>query len=118
MTLREYIDEQYPVNNLIEHYTKDPYTRVMNADFLPYDKICMYDGKLQKVVEISDDEVIPVLDLLSYDERDVVKCSQEFKDAYYAYMDNIVLESVDVQDIIHMSRNYKKLHDAKMERLQ
>ena len=117
MTLREYIEEQYPIDKLIEKVVSDPYTRVMEADVLPYDKICMFDGKLQKVVEISDDEVIPVVDLLSLEEQDLKGCSPEFVDTYRAYMDNVVLEDVNVQEIMGISRNYKKNKEKKLERI-
>lgn len=117
MVLRDYIQEQYPIKGIIERYASDPYTRIMNADCLPYDRICMYDGKLQKVVEVSDEEVIPVLDVLSWEESDLEGCSQEYKDIYHAYMDNVVLESLDVQEIINLSKSYKQSKEKKLKRL-
>ena len=117
MFLRDYIEEQYPIKGIIERYTNDPVKRIMDADCFPFDKICMYEGQLQKCVEISADEVISVLDLLSYTKEDAEKVSPEFFEVYNAYMDNIVMESLDIQDIINISRVYKKQQQENKERL-
>ena len=57
MNLVEFIDEYYPIDEKIKQYEADPFKRIMDNDDLPYDDIRMYEGKLQKVVYLSDDEV-------------------------------------------------------------
>lgn len=117
MTLKDYIEEQFPIDRLISQYASDPIARIMNADGLPFDKICVYEGKLQKVVEISEDEYVSVLDLISLEEKDLKGCAPEFIAVYHAYMDNIELEDVDVLEILNISRNYRKRKEQIKERI-
>lgn len=113
MTLKSYIEEQFPIDKIIEQYNSDPIAKIMEADCLPYDKICMYDGKLQKVVEISEDEVVPVFDLVSLTEADITQYPTEFKEVYKAYMDNIEIEDVNVMEILDISRRYRSSKEQK-----
>ena len=39
MTLKDYIDEEFPINDLVRQYNSDPITRIIEADSLPFDKI-------------------------------------------------------------------------------
>lgn len=117
MTLSEYIDEQFPIDKMIELYNSDPITRIMEADSLPCDKVMMYDGKLQKVVEISDGEYISVFDLISMEASEAATMPIEFQEVYNAYMDNIELTDVSVDDILNLSRKYKKMQMERKERL-
>ena len=32
MTLKDYIDEEFPINDLVRQYNSDPITRIMQAD--------------------------------------------------------------------------------------
>ena len=118
MTLKDYIDEEFPINDLVRQYNSDPITRIMQADSLPFDKIVYIDGKLQKAVEISEDEYISVFDLISMEEAEAKTMPAEFQEVYYAYMDNIEIKDVDVFNIMKLSREYRKNKQAKQERLK
>ena len=118
MTLKDYIDEEFPIDDLVRQYNSDPITRIMQADSLPFDKIVYIDGKLQKAVEISEDEYISVFDLISMEEAEAKTMPAEFQEVYYAYMDNIEIKDVDVFNIMKLSREYRKNKQAKQERLK
>ena len=65
MTLKEYIKEYYPIKEKLQIIKSDPIKMIMEQDDLPYDSIVSVDGKLQKVVYISEEDFIPVLECLS-----------------------------------------------------
>lgn len=120
MTLIEYIDTKYPIEDKIRLLREDPITRVMNADCLPCDKVAVFDGELQKVVYLNDaGECIPVLELLSYDEADIRKLGQcDLSNAWYAYMKLVSSKDVDLDDYIAMSRTYMPVQKKREELLK
>ena len=58
MTLKEYIKEYYPIKEKLQIIKSDPIKMIMEQDDLPYDSIVSVDGKLQKVVYISEEDFI------------------------------------------------------------
>lgn len=119
MTLREYINTIYPIDALIEVIKSDPIKAIMENDDLPYDEIRMYDGVMQKVVELEDGTFIGVMELLSYTKEDVLKLKdEELRNAYFAYMDNVVIEPVTLEYIMSSARELKKRKEQKKEMLE
>ena len=117
MNLVEFIDEYYPIDEKIKQYEADPFKRIMDNDDLPYDDIRMYEGKLQKVVYLSDDEVIPVFELLSYTAEDIKKLNNaELSSVYNAYMDNIDVTDMTIEEIMSAVQDYSRAKENK-ERL-
>lgn len=115
MNILEYIEEFYPIRDRVERLIKDPYTLVKESDDLPFDEIKYIDGKIQKVVECADGEYIPVFDLLLYDKEDVLKMQDSaFKEMYLAYIDQIDIKSVSIQEIMSAVREYEK-HKADLK---
>lgn len=109
MTLVEYIHESYPIKERLEELNNDPIKRVMESDGLPFDSIQVIDGVLQKAVEISQDTYVAVVDLLSYTKEDIDGLGPEdndFKQAYYAYMDNVDLTDMTIDAIMSAARDY------------
>lgn len=118
MTFREYISEMYPIEDKLRAIASDPYTAILENDDLPYDDIRMVDGVLQKVVEISSDSYISIMELLSYDAADVEKMKdEEFKQLYYAYMDNVEVSPLTLERIMSSVREVRKHKEAKKELL-
>lgn len=117
MTINDFIDEYYPVDDKIKMYASNPYQKIMDNDDLPCDSIQMVDGKLQKVVYLSDDEVIPVFDLLSYTLADIERINNpDLTTAYKAYMDNIDLTDMTIESIMSAVKDFNTAKESK-ERL-
>lgn len=118
MTLYEYCTEYRPIHEKIALIKSDPIKRVLEMDSLPCDGVKMIDGQLQKVVEITSDSYISVIDLLSYSKEDVDKMTDvDFKSVYYAYMDNIDLTDISVESLMTAVRDYSANKDKKRELL-
>lgn len=119
MTLKEYIRDYYPIQEKLQIIKNDPIKRIMEQDDLPYDGIVVVDGKLQKVVYSSDDEFIPVLEILSYNKEEVEKSTDtEFKTIWNAYMDNVEVTDLNLETIMAASKEYienKKRKEALLE---
>lgn len=107
MTFLEFIDEYYDISHQLEMLKRDPIKQIMENDDLPYDDIRYVDGQLQKVVEVADDTYIPVVELISWDEKDIKGINDaDIVVAWYAYM-----EQVDVKEFsIDMIRSSAKLY--------
>lgn len=69
LTFREYIGKYYNVTDRIKARLINPKEAVAERDDLPYDDIIYIDDELQKVVYITDDSPISVVELLSYTDR-------------------------------------------------
>lgn len=112
MNLKQYIEERYPIKDKLEHLKKNPYARVRDADFLPYDDIIVVDGILQKVVKLKDDEYITVMDLISYTKEDIDKMSEcVLKTAWTTYMENVEITDVTEKEfdaLQRLSRQYSE----------
>ena len=114
MTLHEYVRTVYDIRDKVKRIKADPVQAIRDRDDMPYDDIRLVDGKLQKVVMLSDDEYISIVDLLGYTEEEVDKCNSiELKDVWHAYMENIVLEDMDIKSIMSSCR---KLAENKEKR--
>lgn len=118
MTFKEFIRDRYPIKDKIRALNEDPIKRIMEQDDLPFDKILSVDGVLQKVVYVSEDSYVTVMDLLSYYPEDVEKMDdKDFKDAYFAYMDNIDITDINIENIMAASKEYKNQKQKKDELL-
>lgn len=118
MDIRQFCEEYYPVKERIRQVVQDPYLLVKECDDLPYDDIQFIDGRLQKVVYLDDsrDSVVPVYDILLYSKEDMEKePDSPFKDMYNAYMDQIDIKSMSIQEIMSAVRDYEQ-HKADIQR--
>lgn len=114
MTILEYIEEYYPIQERVDRLMRDPFTLVKESDDLPYDEIMFYDGKVQKVV-LYDDEIIPVYDLLLYDPSDVDAMPDgAFKEMYKIYMEQVDIKTLSIQEIMSAVRDYEQ-HKAELK---
>lgn len=88
---------------------KDPVQRVMEEDDLPCDDVRAVDGQLQKVVYLNTDEYVSVLDLLSNTKEDIEKMPDcDYKSTWLAYMENVHVEDMTLEELVGMSREYKQ----------
>lgn len=107
MTLKEYIKEYYPIKEKLQIIKSDPIKMIMEQDDLPYDSIVSVDGKLQKVVYISEEDFIPVLEILSYSKEEVEKSKDiEFKEVWKTYMDNVEITDLNLENLMTISKEY------------
>lgn len=108
MTIPEFIDERFPIDDLIKEMKSSPIQRILDNDDLPCDDVRFIDGALQKVVEVSADVYVPVTEILSYCKEDVDKMNDvDFKTAYTAYMGLIDVTDVCIESIMSAVREYK-----------
>lgn len=120
MTFVEYINTYYDARDRIYSKMKNPIQRVMEADGLPCDAVRVVDGELQKVVFLNDDgdDVIPVVELITYTNEEIEKINDSaLKEVYYAYMDNVRIEDVNIKEIINSAVLFQEKRKAKQERL-
>lgn len=120
MTFVEYINTYYDARDRIYSKMKNPIQRVMEADGLPCDAVRVVDGELQKVVFLNDDgdDVIPVVELITYTKEEIEKINDSaLKEVYYAYMDNVRIEDVNIKEIINSAVLFQEKRKAKQERL-
>ena len=116
MTLVEFIKERYPIDNKLEQLKADPIKRIMESDFLPCDAVRLVDGVLQKVVELSDERYMPVVELISYCKEDIEQSNdKELKEVWFAYMDNVTVKDVSFDQLISASSEYMRLRKKKEE---
>lgn len=118
MNIKQFCEEFYPIKEKVRQIVQDPYLLVKECDSLPYDAIQVVDGKLQKVVFLDDsqDNVVPVYDLLSYSKEDMEKESDSpFKDMYNIYMSQIDMKSISIQEIMSAVKDYEQ-HKADIQR--
>lgn len=118
MTLREYIEEHYPIRDKIERIKSDPRKQIMDSDFLPCDDVKFINGELQKAVQLEDGEWVAVMDFLTHEPDDVRKMNikEEWKQAYFAYMEYVSNDDVAFADIMSAVREYKT-HMARKKEL-
>lgn len=108
MTIPEFIDERFPIDDLIAEMKSSPIQRVLDNDDLPCDDVRYVNGALQKVVEVTADVYVPVTEILSYCKEDVDKMNDvDFKNAYTAYMGLIDVTDVNIESIMSAVREYK-----------
>lgn len=119
MTIVDFIEQQYPIIDVLRARLKDPVKAVMENDNLPYDSIGPDEnGNLTKLVEIEDGVSIPVSDLISYTKEDIEKhFNENLKAAWEAYMSIIDLQDIEIADIIASTRRYNEVRDKRKELL-
>lgn len=106
MTLYEYVREVYPIQDKIARILKDPRQVILERDDLPCDDVKMVDGVYQKVVYISDDEFVPVVDLLDYREDDMAEASPELRKVWENYINSVSIEICDFESLASEARAY------------
>lgn len=120
MTFTEYIVTYYDARDRMFNKMKNPIQRVMEQDGLPCDAIKIVDNELQKVVYLNDDgsDFIPVVDLICYTKEEIERSTDnELKEVYSAYMDNVDVSVVDIQEIINSTILFQRKRMDKKERL-
>lgn len=119
MTMVEFIEQYYPIQDKIDAMNGDYAARIMEADGLPCDCVMMIDGRLQKAVEISSDNYVSVEELLSYTEEDVEKLADEdFKKVYKAYMSQVDVTDITLESIMSAVRDVKANQARKRDVLE
>lgn len=109
MKLREYIDKYYPIREKVMRKLKNPVQRVLEMDDLPCDDVRAVDGQLQKIIYVNDEEYVSVVDILSYTKGDIDKMSDcDFKSAWLAYMENVHVEDISIEELMRVSKEYVK----------
>lgn len=116
MTLRDYIEQVYPIKDRVERIRNDPRKQILESDILPCDGVVFIDGVLQKAVEVSDGYWVSVLDLLMNEAADVEKLADDdYKKAYYSYMELIDNKDAAYADIVASVKEYKNNMKKKAE---
>lgn len=117
LTFREYISKYYNVSDRIKARIVNPKEIVKNRDDLPYDDIIYIDGELQKVVYITDDSAISIVELISYTRDDIVKTGDiDLINVYDNYMEQVDVKDLDIVSLIAAAQIFMK--DKKDERLR
>ena len=70
------------------------------------------------MVEISDERSVSVLDILAWDERYVEYLGdKELLSVWKAYMDNLIVLDINVEDIQRSIKSYKEMSSKRKEQL-
>ena len=111
MFIREFIEQQYPIKDILKVRLSNPIKAVMERDSLPYDKIGMDEsGNFTKMVEVDDDNYIPVVELISYTPEEINSMKNEnLKIVYHSYMDLIDLQDIEIADIMASARRHEEI---------
>ncbi len=117
MKMRDYIDQFYPIREKVEQKVKNPVQRVLEADDLPYDEVLPVNGVLQKVVYINNSDYVAVVELLSYSKQDIetMPANDDLRVTWEAYMENVDVQVVTVQELISASKEYVQLQKRRKE---
>lgn len=108
MTFSTFINEYFPIDGLLPWNIMTAREIIEESDGLPYDDIRYVDGSLCKVVRLNDEEFMAVHELLSYSKEDVDKCDDiDFKELYSAYMENVEIEEVNLENISALMREMR-----------
>lgn len=109
LTFREYIGKYYNVTDRIKARLINPKEAVAERDDLPYDDIIYIDDELQKVVYITDDSPISVVELLSYTAEDMHKINDpDLINVYDNYMEQVNVEDVDLANLISAAQIFMR----------
>jgi len=119
MFIREFIEQQYPIKDILKVRLSDPIKAVMERDNLPYDKIGLDEnGNLTKMVEVDDEHYIPVVELISYTPEEIATMSNDnLKIVYNSYMSMIDLQDVEIADIMASARKHAEIKRRREEQL-
>lgn len=117
LTFRDYIQKYYNVSDRIKARIINPKDIVKNRDDLPYDDIIYIDGELQKVVYITEDTAISIVELISYTRDDILKTGDvDLINVYDNYMEQVDVKDMDIMSLIAAAQIFMK--DKKEERLR
>lgn len=119
MFIREFIDQQYPIKDILKVRLSNPIKAVMERDNLPYDKIGLDEnGNLTKMVEVDDDHYMPVVELISYTPEEIKSTSNEnLRVVYNSYMAMIDLQDVEIADIMASARKHEEIKRRREQQL-
>lgn len=119
MGILDFIEQQYPIKDIVSVRLSDPVKAVMEQDSLPYDKIALDEnGNFTKMVEITEERCIPVVELISYTKEEIDKTNDDnLRDAYNAYMSLIDVQDIEIADIIASARKYDNIRKKREEQL-
>lgn len=121
MFIQEYIKDYYPIEDKIKAKKTNPLKAIMESDSLPYDSIAVIDGTPQKVMFVTDDRVVPVMELLSWTAEDIEKVEKadpEYANAWKAYMDNVDVEDFDFESLHKILDDVSDIKQKKEEMLK
>lgn len=109
LTFQEYINRYYNVADRIRARLINPKEAVAMRDDLPYDDVIYIDGELQKVVYVTDDTPISVVELLSYTYDDMHKINDpDLITVYDNYMEQVNVEDVDMASLISAAQTFMR----------
>ncbi len=119
MFIREFIEQQYPIKDILKVRLSNPIKAVMERDNLPYDKIGLDEnGNLTKMVEVDDDHYMPVVELISYTPEEIKSTSNEnLRVVYNSYMAMIDLQDVEIADIMASARKHEEIKHRREQQL-
>lgn len=108
-----YIQEFARRRGLVQKYLsrfESIFDRIANSDSLPYDSIRKDEnGRMVKVVELSEELYIPVLELLSYSRvEDIPETDTDIRAAYEVYMTQVDVTSPAISDLRKHARMYRE----------
>lgn len=120
MFIQDYIKEMYPITDRLERLKCNPVERIKMSDDLPYDSVYMVDGQLQKVMMISDERPVPIMELLSWTKGDIDKIrvsDPDYADAWDVYMTLIDVEDLDIANLSTILSDVDQIRKRKEELL-
>ena len=110
MNFVEFIKMKYPIEEKLAREKANPITVVMENDDLPYDDIKLVDGTYQKVVELSNTEFIPVIELLSLNEKYFQDGKdKDLEEVWNAYKDQVELAGLSIAELSDLAEEYQKM---------
>ena len=111
MNMIDFIEQVYPIKDMLKVRLSNPIKAVMEKDNLPYDSIGLDEnGNLTKMVEIEDGHSIPVVELISYTEEEIERTNNEnLRETWKAYMSQVDVQDVEIADIIASARKYDEI---------
>lgn len=108
MLITEYIEKYFDISTAIREAQSNPIKQIMELDDLKYDRIEMYDGRLQKVLELNDTDVISVLELIAYTPEQIEQLApdDDLRVLYDNYMKDIEISDLSFYDIQESARRW------------
>lgn len=121
MYIQDYIRDYYQIADRIKAKKVNPITACLENDSLPCDSIALIDGVPQKVMFVTDDRVVPVTELLSWDAEDIKKIEStdpDYANAWKAYMDIVDVEDFDLESLYKVLSDVDEIKQKKEEMLK
>lgn len=114
MTLKEYVRTVYNIEDQVKAVNEDPVKLVMERDDLPADDAKYIDGVLQKIVYLSDEEFISVVDLLGYTKEEIdAQPNSDLANVWTVYMEKVELTDMGIEAIMSSCQELAKVHKNK-----